>query len=126
MIQIPAPNKTGDNKLDEFLRWIYNVLTLGFLYKQTRVAADYTITKDDFYIGVTSTSAPRALTLPSLASIPKESMYVIKDESGGAGTNNITVDGSGTETIDGSLTKVINTNYGALRLMNSGSAWFSW
>lgn len=126
MIQIPAPTKTGDSKLDEFLRWVYNILSAGFLYKQTRVNSNYTVLTSDFYIGVTSTSAPRTISLPSVLSLPKEAVYIIKDESGGAAANNITVDGSGSETIDGALTKVINTNYGVLRLMNSGAAWFSW
>ena len=35
---------------------------------------------------------------------------IVKEESGSAGTYNITVDGSGRETIDGSATKVINAS----------------
>jgi len=50
---------------------------------------------------------------------------VIKDETGNAATasRNITVDGDGSN-IDGAPTQTINTNYGSVSLMCSGSAWF--
>lgn len=126
MIQIPSPPKTNDGLLNDFLRWVYNVLSSGFIYKQTRTATSYTIKANDFYVGVTSTAAARTITLPALASIPEETVYIVKDESGGASVNNITIDGNASETIDGAATKVINTNYGAVRLMRSSSAWFTW
>ncbi len=77
-------------------------------------------------VGVTSTAAPRTITLPPAAAAAAGCVLVVKDESGGAAGNNITVDGDGAETIDGAATKVINTNFGALRLYCTGTAWFTW
>lgn len=47
---------------------------------------------------------------------------VIKDESGSASSNNITV----SATIDGGSSATISTDYGALRLYYSGSSWFTY
>lgn len=48
----------------------------------------------------------------------------IVDAGGSAGTNNITIDGNGSETINGSTTFVINTNRGAVEIYCDGSNWF--
>jgi hypothetical protein len=91
--------------------------------KRTNIASDYAVQSGDCYIAVTSTAAPRTITLPTDWSAGK--ILIIKDESGGAGTNTITVSGNG-KLIDGSATRAINTNYGVLRLISSGAAWFTW
>ena len=95
-------------------------------YKRTASATDYTAKVSDFIIAITNTGAARTVNLPPVASAGVGTVYIVKDESGGAGTNNITIDGDGSETIDGATTKVINTNYGAVRLYCTGSAWFTW
>lgn len=88
------------------------------------VAAAYTIKTVDYIIEVTG-GLPLTLTLPKAAVAGKGRVFVIKDAAGGAGTNNITIDGDGSETIDGTTTKVISTNYGAVWLYSSGTAWFT-
>ena len=80
---------------------------------------------DEYYIGVTTTTGVRTITLPPAATVGTGKIYIIKDESGGAGTNNITIDANGTEIIDGSLTQVINTNYGKFSIISDGSNWFT-
>lgn len=94
--------------------------------KRTATAASYTTLQSDYLIGVTSTAAARTITLVPVATAAAGLVQIVKDESGGAFTNNITVDGNASELIDGSLTKVITTNYGALRLYTDGSNWFTW
>jgi hypothetical protein len=47
----------------------------------------------------------------------------IKDESGAAYTNNITIVASTPDTIDGSTTTILNVNYEGAQLIYSGSAW---
>ena len=88
-------------------------------------AGDYTMKSEDDYIGVTSTAAQRTITLAPAAAVGKGKIVVIKDESGGAGTNNIIADGNASETIDGSSTKTIAANSGSLMLYCTGTAWFS-
>lgn len=85
----------------------------------------YTILNTDHVIAVTALSAARTLTLPTVASAKEGKLFRIKDESGNAGTFNITVDGNGSETIDGALTKVISSNYGSINIYCNGSAWFT-
>jgi len=71
------------------------------------------------YIGVTDTSAPRTITLPNNGNSGQ--IYIIKDESGGAGSNNITVTSTGSATIDGAASVTINTNYGVVRVISGGT-----
>lgn len=92
--------------------------------KRTAVAASYTLLITDYIVAVTSTASARTITLPT-ASSASGLTFVVKDESGGAGTNAITIDGDASETIDGATTKVINTNYGSMTIYSNGTAWFT-
>lgn len=89
----------------------------------TKTATNYTVLLTDFTIGVTSTAAARTITLPSAAIAGVGHRYIIKDESGGALINNITV-ASTSGNIDGSATFVINTNYGSITVYSDGTNWF--
>lgn len=75
--------------------------------------ADYTATSSNYLIGFTSISAGRTGTLPAAGTMTNKTI-IVKDESGSAGTYNITVDCSGSETIDVASTKLINTNFGSM------------
>ena len=75
-------------------------------------------------IGVTDTTAARTITLSTFDN-KEGNIIMVKDESGGAGTNNITVATEGTETVDGATSKVINLNYGVLRFYSNGTNWFT-
>jgi hypothetical protein len=75
-------------------------------------------------IGVTSTAAPRTITLAT-ADVVRGRVIIVKDESGGAGANNITIQGQGGETIDGQASVVITSNYGVVRLYSDGTHWFT-
>lgn len=88
------------------------------------VAASYTMVPSDQLIAVTSTAAARTITLEDAAAMAGR-IVVIKDESGGAATNNITIDGKGAQTIDGAATLVMSTNYQAVQLYSTGTAWFT-
>jgi hypothetical protein len=91
---------------------------------RTAAAADYTVTDNDYYIGVTNTAARRSINLPSAAGRAGR-VYIIKDESGQAAAHPISVTASDTETIDGEATLTIGTNHGVLRVISSGTSWFS-
>lgn len=87
-------------------------------------ATNATLTQANFYIGVTDTSAARTITLPPVATVAEGTVYIIKDESGNASVNNITVDGNGAETIDLAPNQTINTNNGRLSVIVRNGAWF--
>jgi hypothetical protein len=84
--------------------------------------ATYTAKGGDRVIGVNRAGAV-TVTLPS-AEVRPGRTYTIKDESGAAASNNITIATEGSETIDGSATDVISDNYGAKLYYSDGSNWF--
>lgn len=101
-----------------------NAIGNQFILKRTTVNdAAYTALISDVIIEYTALTAARTVTLPAVANVPVGKTYVIKDGAGTAGTNTITIDGSGAETIDGAATQTITVNYGELEIYNTGSAW---
>lgn len=82
----------------------------GMSWHYTLTAADANLPNTQVGIVVTDTTAPRTITLP--ANPDDQEFHYVKDGSGGALTNNITVSGNG-HNIDGAASFVINTNYGA-------------
>jgi len=85
-------------------------------------AATYTAKAGDRVIGV-NRSGTVTITLPT-AEVRKGRTYTVKDESGAAATNSITVATEGSETIDGAATDVISENYGGKTYYSDGSNWF--
>jgi len=87
----------------------------------------YTVLQADDVIEV-NVAAAATVTLPAAAltgsttSIGK--MYTIKDISGNAATNNITIATAG-GTIDGFATLTINTNYGYFQIVSDGTNYYS-
>lgn len=92
----------------------------------TRVAksADYTVSASaDYLIAYTSTAAAYTVTLPSAPDSGQ--VFVVKDESGAASINNITLTVSGGAiTIDGATTQKINSNYGSVAVYFNGTSYF--
>lgn len=92
-------------------------------------AVSYTVLLTDigfgWIIAVTSTAAARTITLPLANVVPAGFQLTIKDESGAAGTNAITIARSNTDLIDGATSVSINTNYGSRTLYSDGvTKWF--
>ncbi len=98
-------------------------LQLGNVLKGSRFAIDVTA-PDTFqanYIGIIDTSAPRTVVLNSAS--PADYQIYVVDESGLAGTNNITVSAS-SGNINGAVNYSINTNYGSALFHFDGANWF--
>lgn len=91
-------------------------------------AANVTATLNDYIIGIDNTAAPRTVTLPTAsttgAAANTGKIYIIKDQSGGAASNNITVQPT-SGTIDGVASIVIDANYGEVQVYSDGAAWYS-
>jgi hypothetical protein len=91
---------------------------------RTATATSYTATPTDCVVAVTNTGAARTITLPSAAAVGKGHLLIVQDESGGAGTNNITIAAASGENVRGTAT--ISSNYGRRILYSDGSSqWFS-
>jgi len=93
-------------------------------FRRSGTALDLQSTNETV-IGVTDTSVPRTVTISSV-DIAKDGRFIfVKDESGGAGTNNITIATEGAQTIDGAPTALINTDSGSRLMYADGSNLFS-
>ena len=73
---------------------------------------------------VNTAGGPVTQSLPTPASAANK-VYYIKDESGLAATNNITVDVSGGGNIDGSATVLITAAFGIGRFISNGTQWWT-
>ena len=93
----------------------------------TATATNYTVLSTDVIIEVTDTSVARTITLPApstAGSGNKGKFYQIKDISGGAGTNNITITPA-SGLIDGSSSIIIASNYGNMQIFTDGMNYYS-
>jgi hypothetical protein len=95
----------------------------SFAVKRTGAGASAN-SSGETIIGVTDTSIPRTITLDS-DDLVAGRIIIIKDESGAAGANSITVDTEGAADVDGQDTFAISANYGVLRVYSDGSNWFT-
>ena len=85
-------------------------------------SSPYTVLASDVILLVDTTGAI-TVDLPAAASNTKRELY-IKDSTGGAAGNNITLDGNASETIDNVTTHVISTAYGRRRIYCDGTEWW--
>lgn len=76
---------------------------------------------NDNVVLVDSSGGARNVTLPAPSS---GRSLKIKDSTGSAATNNITLLPNAAELIDGASSKVINSNYGSLEVVSDGTNWF--
>ena len=91
-------------------------------YESTTMASNTVINPSDTfsYIDVDTTTSVQ-ITLPSAAAVANGRFYVIKDTTGLASTNNITIALNGADTIDGTAaSNVINANFGYRKLVSDG------
>ena len=79
----------------------------------------YTALATDYFLCVDTATTPVTITLPTgiLGTV-----YIVKDCSGDADTNNITIQGTGGQLVDGS-TATINSPYGSISLIFNGTEW---
>lgn len=81
------------------------------------VEADYSVLLTDYFIGVIS-SAEYTITLPNG---PSGTVFIIKDVSGTASTNPITI--VNTVNIDGQAGATIDVDFGSLTFIYSNGGW---
>lgn len=121
-------NRLGTNKdVDSILELdnVSNLMALSELLTRKVVRNDYTSDGKD---GLLSCRHAAAITisLPNPTRIKVGRKIIIKDESGNASSNNITIRCVSGDNIDSSSTLSITTDYGCARLYNSGENWLTW
>lgn len=80
-----------------------------------------TASATDYYIGTDSTNGPISIRLPSATALSDGQAYVIKDETGMASNNNVTILASGSQTIDGQNSVVLESPFASLQLYCNGA-----
>jgi hypothetical protein len=115
-------NFTGDiNILNNIGSSPYSKLIQGIILNNvTPITNTYIVEQTDCYISVVLTG-PQTVTLPTPGFANRGQLFYIKDLTGFAGTDNITVNVTGGGLVDGALTFVISDNFGALSLISSGT-----
>jgi hypothetical protein len=101
---------------------VFRNLFSALVPTRTATAGDYTMVNGDGTIGVTSTAAPRTITLLAASAIAGRWVAVV-DESGGAAANNITI--TSASTIRGTGGTTINSAYGTRLYYSTGTEWIS-
>lgn len=92
--------------------------------KVVNSATNYVVLDDDVIINISDTSVARSVTLPTPSINNVGKFFVIKDTSGGALTNNITITPA-SGTIDNAANYKIESSYGSVVLYSDGSNYFS-
>ena len=110
-------NKDGNTTLNKL------TLNNGISFKRKASGAADMDSSNANILAVNNTAAPRTVTLLTADVIDGTPRW-IKDESGGAFTNNITIVTEGSETIDGATTKTISADFGDLTVYSNGTNWF--
>ena len=89
--------------------------------KHRTIISTATASITDYYIGADSTNGPISIRLPNAATLSDGQTYVVKDESGAASTNNVTILASGSQTIDGQNSVVLESPFASLQLYCNGT-----
>lgn len=92
----------------------------GISYSRTEVTTTITASTNSTILGVTASSAIE-IRLPSAGDYDAGQYFTIKDESGAADSNNITILTSGSQTIDGVSSITLESPYAAVNLYSNGS-----
>lgn len=88
-------------------------------YSRTEVTTTITASVSSTILGVTASSAVE-IRLPSAANYSAGQYFTIKDESGTADVNNITILASGSQTIDGVSSILLESPYAAVNMYSNG------
>ena len=87
-----------------------------------RVDGPEALPDKDCTVLVDTYTAPAFLALPATPEVGRQ--YVVKDATGNAGSHTITIATTlPYETIEGSAVRLIDADYGAIRLLFTGSTW---
>jgi hypothetical protein len=89
----------------------------------TSSANSYTLQNDEHFIAVDTSTSSQEILLPLSSTVSNGIRYLVKDASGFAGINNITIKAQGTDLIEGNTQIEINTNYGFVELINNQNQW---
>ena len=84
----------------------------------------YSVSTSTDYLLVQTSGGVVRVVLPLAADMGSGRRFMIKDSTGNATTNNITIAVSGTDTIDGASSFTVDVNFASVSVLSDGSNWF--
>lgn len=103
-----------------FFSRISSLKTLNY----QKISNNITLDDKDYLIGCDTNGGAISITLPLLDNIKDGKVYIIKDEGGYGGTNNITIYTQGAQNIDNETYYNITSNYGLVAIYgNKSTKW---
>ena len=105
---ITAQNDIHENKFTDVTQ-VNSVTVLSATTEERRV------------IEADATGGAFSITLPAVATMTGQILYIIKTDSS---SNNVTLDGNGSETIDGELTQLLKKQNESVTLYSTGTVWY--
>jgi hypothetical protein len=103
----------------------FNSTQAQFMTNYTSVligASPYTVLATDYYISAVSSGGAITIKLPNAPTTNR--LFIIKDQSGNASADNISVTTvGGSVTIDGQTTYTISSNYASIQLLFNGTSY---
>ena len=84
----------------------------------------YSVATSTDYLLVRTNGGVVRVVLPLASVMGSGRRFMIKDATGNATTNNITIAVSGTDTIDGASSFTVDVNFASVSVLSDGSNWF--
>lgn len=124
---MPSGLSTPRDFADSSIQVLTGQTLVGNVLKAERSASNVVAGGGENYIGITDTSSPRTVQIRmgdgGSNTLIDYQIFVV-DESGNAGTNNITITGVDSENINGSSSYVIDQDYGFALFHTDGTEWY--
>lgn len=100
--------------------------TAGLVCGHRTITNNQTLTETDYFVSVQTSSGAITITLPLISGLTYSTgrNWKIKDISGLASRNNITINTSSPNLLDGSSTLVINANYSSISIYSDGTNYY--
>ena len=95
-------------------------INAGISYSRRAINSNATASVNDVLLGVSGSTAIQ-IRLPAASGYTSGQYFTVKDESGNANVNNITILITGSDTIDGQPSIVLESPYAAVNIYTNGS-----
>lgn len=98
--------------------------TAAVIFPQSNAASNFTIVSSAQYIEllVNTSGGAYNITMPSAAAVGAGRYFIIKDNTGHAGTNNMTLLPNGSDTIDQGSSVILGYNFDSCFIVSDGSS----
>jgi hypothetical protein len=92
----------------------------GFKANYATFSTNFTASSLSYFVGVSTTGSVVTASLNSATNYPAGQTLIFKDVGGNAGTNNIRIKPSGSQTIDGATSLIISNTSGSATIVSNG------